>query len=122
MKLLGAVAVVAVTGFVTPAYWSATRSVLFHEIPEAIASSVIAPAEAKDRIKVHHDIPWYETHPAERAEVIRLCRKDTLIARSSDCANAELGSVGARAKAGLGWNKPSDGIIPLEEYVRRHGG
>lgn len=122
MKALNAAAVAAVAVMAVPQYWTGLGSALFHDVPPAIASAMISSAEAKDRIKAHRDIPWYETHPVERAEMLRRCHKDTLIGRSPDCANAELGSVGARARAGLGWNKPSDGIIPLDEYVRLHGG
>lgn len=121
MRLIPAAAAVTMAALMAPYYGACVGSLFVHDIPHAVVSSLIPSAEAGDRIK-HRDIPWYESHPRERAEMIRLCRRDTLIARSSDCANAELGSVGARAKAGLGWNKPSDGIIPLEEYVRLHGG
>lgn len=58
---------------------------------------LIAPAAAQERVQSLHDIPWYVDHPAERDVTIRLCQSDTAIARSPDCANANLAATRAHA-------------------------
>jgi hypothetical protein len=67
-----------------------------------------------------YDIPWYQSHPAERAEILGACHNDHRNVQSFHCRNAELADTREEGKRHKAVTGPAD-LFPVKPARRVKG-